>query len=144
MEYGSTPYVGMAREKKWRPYRTRTKSYTQNLALIIVIGFYEPYHDISSVFISNKTVSFAGSFAGALHWQVDTLGGGGGWKDVGMVATHCAVMCGLFVHALRCALLLVSLVFGELFFGESPSLHYLFLHFLAKCFFCNCIYDYLD
>ena len=39
-----------------------------------------------------------------------------------MVATHCAVMCGLFVHALRCALLLVSLVFGELFFGESPSL----------------------
>ena len=52
-----------------------------------------------------------------------------------MVATHCAVMCGLFVHALRCALLLVSLVFGELFFGESPSLHYLFLHFLAKCFF---------
>ena len=49
-----------------------------------------------------------------------------------MVATHCAVMCGLFVHALRCALLLVSLVFGELFFGESPSLHYLFLHFLAN------------
>ena len=47
-----------------------------------------------------------------------------------MVATHCAVMCGLFVHALRCELLLVSLVFGELFFGESPSLHYLFLHFL--------------
>ena len=27
-------------------------------------------------------------------------------------------MCGLSVHALRCALLLVSLVFGELFFGE--------------------------
>ena len=44
-------------------------------------------------------------------------------------------MCGLSVHALQCALLLVSLVFGELFFGESPSLHYLFLHFLAKCFF---------
>ena len=58
-----------------------------------------------------------------------------------MVATHCAVMCGLFVHALRCALLLVSLVFVELFFGESPSLHYLFLHFLAKCFFCNFIYS---
>ena len=30
------------------------------LALIIVIGSYEPYHDISSVFISNKTVSGAG------------------------------------------------------------------------------------
>ncbi len=38
-------------------------------------------------------------------------------------------MCGLSVHALRCALLLVSLVFGEMFFGKSPSLHYLFLHF---------------
>ncbi len=36
------------------------------------------------------------------------------------------------MHALRCALSLVSLVFGELFFGESPSLHYLFLHFLAN------------
>ena len=38
---------------------TRTKSYVQNLALIIVIGFYEPYHDILSVFNSNKTVSVA-------------------------------------------------------------------------------------
>ena len=28
---------------------------------------------------------------------------------------HCAVMCGLSVHALRCTLFLVSLVFGELF-----------------------------
>ena len=48
---------------------------------------------------------------------------------------HCAVMGGLSVHALRCALSLVSLVFGELFFGESPSLHDLFLHFLCtvKC-----------
>ena len=52
---------------------------------------------------------------------------------------HCAVMGGLSVHALRSALSLVSLVFGELFFGESPSLHDLFLHFLAKCFFCNFI-----
>ena len=45
---------------------------------------------------------------------------------------HCAVMGGWSVHALRCALSLVSLVFGKLFFGESPSLHDLFLHFLAK------------
>ncbi len=37
----------------------------------------------------------------------------------------------------RCALSLVSLVFGEVFFGGSVSLHDLFLHFLAKCFFCN-------
>ena len=39
------------------------------------------------------------------------------------------------MHALRCALSLVSLVFGEVFFGGSASLHDLFLHFLAKCFF---------
>ena len=37
----------------------RIKSYAQNSALIIVIGFYEPYHDISSVSISNKAVSGA-------------------------------------------------------------------------------------
>ena len=41
------------------------------------------------------------------------------------------------MHALRCALSLVSLVFGEVFFGGSTSLHVFFLHFLAKCFFCN-------
>ena len=62
MEYGSTPYVGMAREKKWRPHITRTKSYVQNSGLIIVIGFYEPKHDNSGVFISNKTVIVAGKF----------------------------------------------------------------------------------
>ncbi len=55
---------------------------------------------------------------------------------------HCAVMGGLSVHALRCALSLVSLVFGELFFGESPSLHDLFLHFLEKCFFCNLLWAF--
>ena len=37
------------------------------------------------------------------------------------------------MHALRCALLLVSLVFGEVFFGGSAPLHDFFLHFLAKC-----------
>ena len=58
MEYGSTPYVGW-HGKKWRPHITRTKSYVQSSTLITVIGFYEPYHDISSVFISNKTVSVA-------------------------------------------------------------------------------------
>ena len=48
------------------------------------------------------------------------------------------------VNALRCdvwvvctCIVLVSLVFGEVFFGGSASLHGLFLHFLAKCFFCN-------
>ena len=77
MEYGSTPYVGMAR-KKWRPHITRTKSYVQNSALIIVIGFYEPYYDISSVFISNRTVGVARN----LRWSTTpasrhTKGGGG-------------------------------------------------------------------
>ena len=41
------------------------------------------------------------------------------------------------MHCDARALSLVSLVFGEVFFGGSPSLHDLFLHFLAKCFFCN-------
>ena len=51
-------------------------------------------------------------------------------------------------NALRCdvwvvcactavCIVLVSLVFGEVFFGGSASLHDLFLHFLAKCFFYN-------
>ena len=48
-----------------RPHITHTKSYVQNSPLIIVIGFYEPNHDISSVFISNKTVSGAGK----LRWS---------------------------------------------------------------------------
>ena len=35
---------------------------------------------------------------------------------------HCAVMCGQSVHAFRCALLLVSLVLGELFLvGVHPT-----------------------
>ena len=55
MEYGSTPYVGMAR----RLHITRTKSYVQNSALIIVMGLYEPYHGIARVFISNRTVGAA-------------------------------------------------------------------------------------
>ena len=37
--------------------------------------------------------------------------------------THCTVMCGKYVPALQCALLLVSLVLGEEFFGGSASLH---------------------
>ena len=39
------------------------------------------------------------------------------------------------MHVLRYVLSLVSLVFGEVFFGGSATLHDLFLHFLAKCFF---------
>ena len=47
-------------------------------------------------------------------------------------------MCGLSVHALRCALLLVSLVFGELFFAESPSLHDFFCTFWQSAFSVTC------
>ena len=36
MEYGSTPYVGMARGKKWLPHMPCTKVYVQNSALDIV------------------------------------------------------------------------------------------------------------
>ena len=56
----------------------RTKLYVQNSALIIVIGFYEPYHGISSVFISNKSVSVARKLRWSIpHRQVDALGGQG-------------------------------------------------------------------
>ena len=43
------------------------------------------------------------------------------------------IVCACFA----CALSLVSLVFGQAFFGGSASLHDRFLHFLAKCCFCN-------
>ena len=46
-----------------------------------------------------------------------------------------ALRCDVWVvvHALQCALLLVSLVFREgFFFGGSASLHDLFLHFLQS------------
>ena len=44
------------------------------------------------------------------------------------------------VNALCCdvwVLSPVSLIFGEVFFSRSASLHDLFLYFLAKCLFCN-------
>ena len=55
----------------------RTKSYVQNSALIIVIGFYEPHHDISSVFISNKTVSNARNICWSTRPASQHTGGGG-------------------------------------------------------------------
>ena len=48
----------MARKKMAAPYNAY-KIIRSELGLIIVIGFYEPYYDISSVFISNKTVGVA-------------------------------------------------------------------------------------
>ena len=47
---------------------------------------------------------------------------------------HCTVMCGWSVHAFRCALSLVSLVFGDVFFAGRASLHDWFLHFLESDF----------
>ena len=58
MEYGNTPYVGMALDKNGGPVKC-VQNHVQNSALIIGIGLFEPYYDISSVFISNKTVSGA-------------------------------------------------------------------------------------
>ena len=43
------------------------------------------------------------------------------------------------MHAFRCALSLVSLVFGEVFFvGGSASLHECVLHFLFLCLVWGC------
>ena len=42
------------------------------------------------------------------------------------------------MHAFRCALLLVSLIFGEVFFAGSASLHDWFLHFLESAFSVTC------
>ena len=59
MEYGSTPYVGMAWEKIWLPHILCTNSYVQNSALDVVRSLYEPNQSFLSVFISNKIVSVA-------------------------------------------------------------------------------------
>ena len=59
MEYGSTPYVGMAWEKNGVHHITRIKSYVQNSALDAVINFGKPYQSFSGVFMSNKSVSVA-------------------------------------------------------------------------------------
>ncbi len=42
------------------------------------------------------------------------------------------------MHAFRCALSLVSLVFEEVFFAGSASLHDWFLHFLESAFSVTC------
>ncbi len=57
---------------------------------------------------------------------------------------HHAVMCGQSVHAFRCALSLISLVFGEVFFAGSASLHDWFLHFLESAFSVTCFVYYMN
>ena len=81
----------MARGKNGGPI-TRAKSYLQNSALIIVKGFYDPYHDISSVFISNKTVSVANS-------PVAAKGGGGGGGGEGRNHTLLILILSFFLQA---------------------------------------------
>ena len=58
MEYGSTPYVGMARKKMAAPYNAY-KIIRLELGSVYSHRLYEPYHDISSVLISNTAVSVA-------------------------------------------------------------------------------------
>ena len=57
MEYGSTPYIGMAPKQMATPLHVYS---VQNSALDLVISFCGPYLSFSSVFISNKTLSVAG------------------------------------------------------------------------------------
>ena len=78
--YGVRVY-SLCRDGTWQPHMTCTKSYVHYSALIIVIGFYEPYHDISSVFTIKKTVMLLETFAGVPHRQVATLKGGGGGES---------------------------------------------------------------
>ncbi len=42
------------------------------------------------------------------------------------------------MHAFRCVLSLVPLVFGEVFFAGSASLHDWFLHFLESAYSATC------
>ena len=55
-----------------------------------------------------------------------------------------ALCCDVWVVCARITMCIVACFIGfwELFFGESPSLHNLFLHFLAKCFFCNLFWPF--
>ena len=50
-----------------------------------------------------------------------------------------ALRCDGWVVCARIVMCIVACFIGfwGTVFGESPSLHDLFLHFLAKCFFCN-------
>ena len=50
-----------------------------------------------------------------------------------------ALRCDVWVVGVCIAMCIVacSIGFWRSVFGGSPSLHDLFLHFLAKCFFCN-------
>ena len=65
------------------PYNVQKNRMFQNSVLIKMIGLYEPYHDISSVFISNKNVSIARKLCWIPHRQVAILNreGGGEWPN---------------------------------------------------------------
>ena len=70
MEYGSTPYVGMAWGKKWPPPITCTKSYVQNSALDVIMKLYEPYQSFSSVSLATILLVLLETMAGVPQRQV--------------------------------------------------------------------------
>ena len=57
MEYGSTPYIGMAPKKMAAPFCMCTKWDVQTSALDLAKSFCGPYLSFSNVFYSNKTVN---------------------------------------------------------------------------------------
>ena len=61
MAYGSTPYVGMTPKKNGRHIKSAQK-HARNIFVRLVKGLYEPYQALSSVFMSKKTVKFAGKY----------------------------------------------------------------------------------
>ena len=66
IEYGCTPYVGMA-QNEWL---TCTTSYVQNSALDVVISLYEPYQSFSSVSSATILLALLETITGVPHQQV--------------------------------------------------------------------------
>ena len=59
MAYGSTPYVGMVPKKVAATLKVR-KWHAQNVHVRLVKSFHEHYQELSSAFMSNGIVKFAG------------------------------------------------------------------------------------
>ena len=73
MEYGSTPYIGMA-PKKWLPHCMCTKWYVQNSALDLVISFCGLYTCHSRVFSTvTRLLTLTESIAEVPNRQVAKL-----------------------------------------------------------------------
>ena len=61
MEYSSSPYAGMAQEKKMATTSNvyKNDTYVQKSVVGVVISFYVHYQSFSCVFIRNKTIHAA-------------------------------------------------------------------------------------